>query len=129
MEEEKYSPNFGKMELTEIHGTAKASKNTADRRFKKFVRDIQEVIDAGMYDKDNYQLVKDLRKDMEENIVKYEEILNYLEGVYSDIKELTKNFKVIAETMSTMRAPGANLYPTYCRELGGRHAALNKDVF
>ena len=51
MEEEKFSPNFGKMELTEIEGTAKTSKNTADRRFKKFVGDIQEVIDAGMYKK------------------------------------------------------------------------------
>ena len=57
-----------------------------------------------MYNKNNYQLVKDLRKDVEENIVKYEVILSYLEGVYSDIKELTKNFKVTEETMSTMRA-------------------------
>ena len=42
----------------------------ADRRFKKFEADIQEVMEAGMFDKDNYQLVKDLKKDVEENIVK-----------------------------------------------------------
>ena len=55
----------------------------ADRRFKKFEADIQEVIDAGMYDKENYQMIKDLRKDVEENIVKYKDILAYLEGMYS----------------------------------------------
>ena len=88
------------MELGKIEGAAKAAKNMADWRFKKFVADIQEVIDSGMYDKDNYQLIKDLRKDVEENIVKYEDILTYLEGVYSakvkkyttQITELTKNF-------------------------------------
>ena len=55
-----------------------------------------------MFDKDNYQLVKDLKRDVKENIVKYEEILTYLEGVYSvkpekfkaQITELTKNFEV-----------------------------------
>ena len=31
-----------------------------------------------MFDKDNYQLVKDFKRDVEENIVKYEEILIYL---------------------------------------------------
>ena len=58
-----------------------------------------------MYDKNSYQLVKDLRKDVEENIVSYEEILTHLEGLYSakaekfpeEIKELTKNFKVMEE--------------------------------
>ena len=113
-EEEKYLPNFGKMELTEIQGTAKAVKNMVDRRFKKFTRDIQEVIDAVMYDKDSYQLVKDLRKDVEENIVSYEEILTHLEGLYSakakkfpkEIKELTKNFKVMEERRKKQAAEG-----------------------
>ena len=58
------------MEIGEIQGAAKAAKNMADRRFKKFEVDIQEVMEAGMFDKDNYQLVKDLKKDVEENIVK-----------------------------------------------------------
>ena len=69
-EEEKFSPNFGKMEMGEIQGAAKAAKNMADRRFKKFEADIQEVIEAGMFNKDNYQLVKELKKDVEENIVR-----------------------------------------------------------
>ena len=99
-EEEKFPPNFGKMEMGDIQGAAKVAKNMADQRFKKFVADIQEVIDSGMYNKDNYQLIKDLRKNVEENIVKYKDILTYLEGVYSakvekyttQITELTKNF-------------------------------------
>ena len=100
------------MELGDIQGASNAAKNMADMRFKKFVANIQEVIDTGMYNKVNYQLIKDLRKDVEENIVKYEEILTYLEGVYSakakkyatEMAELTKNFEVIAERRSTMRA-------------------------
>ena len=113
-EEEKFSPNFGKMEMGEIQGAAKAAKNMADQRFKKFKADIQEVIEAGMFNKDNYQLVKDLKKDVEENIVKYEDILTYLEGVYSakpdkfkaEITELTKNFQVMAGRRSTVRIKG-----------------------
>ena len=69
-EEKKFSPNFGKMEMGEIQGAAKAAKNMSDRRFKKLEADIQEVIEAGMFNKDNYQLVKELKKDVEENIVR-----------------------------------------------------------
>ena len=58
------------MEMGEIQGAAKAAKNMADRRFKKFEANLQEVIEVGMFDKDNYQLVKDLQQDVEENIVK-----------------------------------------------------------
>ena len=110
-EEEKYAPNFGNMDLSEIQGTAKATKNMADRRFKRFTEDIKVVIDAVMFDKDNYKLIKYIKKDVEENIVKYEEILTHLEGLYSarvkkypdEMKELTKNFKVIEERRSTVR--------------------------
>ena len=101
-EEEKFTPNFEKMDMGEIEGAAQAAKNMADRRFKKFEGNIQEVIELGMFDKETYQLVKDLKRDLEENIVKYEGILTYLEGVYSvkpekfkaQIIELTKNFEV-----------------------------------
>ena len=49
---------------------------------------------------------------MEENIVKYEEILTHLEGLYSArvkkypdvMKEKTKNFKVIEERRFTVRS-------------------------
>ena len=48
---------------------------------------------------------------MEENIVKYEDILTNLDGVYSakaekytvEIVDLTKNFEVIKQRRSTMR--------------------------
>ena len=69
----------------------------ADQRYKKFEGNIQEVIELGMFDKDNYQLVKDLKRDVEENIIKYEEILTYLEGVYSVKPEKFKAPKVDKE--------------------------------
>ena len=75
-EEEKFTPNFVNMEIGQIEGAAKAAKNMADRRFAKFEGDIQVVIEQGMFD-------RDLKKDVEENIIKYEEILTHLEGVYS----------------------------------------------
>ena len=112
MEEENNSPDFVKMELVEVQGSAKAAKNMTDRRFKKFEADMQEVIKEGRYNKNNHQLIKDLKRDMEENIVDYEDILTYLDSVYSEkaekytaeIADLTKNFKVIAQRRSTMRS-------------------------
>ena len=100
-EEEKYAPRIGNMDLSEIQGTAKAAKNMADRRFKRFTEDIKVVIDAVMFDKDNYKLIKDIKKDVEENIVRYEENLMLIESLYSakaekypdEIKDLTKKFQ------------------------------------
>ena len=43
-EEEKFTPKFGKMDMGEIEGAAKAAKNMADQRYKKFEGNIQEVI-------------------------------------------------------------------------------------
>ena len=77
------TPNLGTMDMYQIEGAAKAAKNMANRRFAKFEGDIQVVIKLGMFDRDNYQLVKDLKKDVEENIIKCEEILTHLEGGYS----------------------------------------------
>ena len=113
-EEEKFTPSFGNMNMGQIEGAAKAAKNMADRRFAKFEGDIQVVIELGMFDRDNYQLVKDLKKDVEENIIKYEEILTHLEGVYSvkpdkyteELRELTGNFEVMASRRSTVRRKG-----------------------
>ena len=42
--EEKFTPNLGSMDMGQIEGAAKAAKNMADRRFKKFEGNIQEVI-------------------------------------------------------------------------------------
>ena len=79
-EEEKYTPNLGAMDVIHLEGAAKAAKNMADRRFAKFEGDIQVVIEMKMFDEDNYQVVKELKKDVEENITKYEKILTHLEG-------------------------------------------------
>ena len=69
------------------------------------------MIDGGKYDKDDHQLIKDLKRDMVDDIVKYEDILTYLNGVYAakaekyavEIAEMTKNFEVIAQRRSIMR--------------------------
>ena len=111
-EKKKYVPNFGNMDLSEIRGTAKAAKNMADIMFKRFTKDIKVVIDSVMCNNDNYKLIKDIKKkDVEENIFKYKEILTRLEGLYSaraikykdEVKELTENFKIIEERRCTVR--------------------------
>ena len=47
MAEEKYTPDYVKMTLAEQQGAAKASKNMADRWFKRFEGEVQEVIEKG----------------------------------------------------------------------------------
>ena len=64
-EEEKFTPNFGDMALSWIQGTAKAAKNMSDMRFKRFTEDIKILIDSEMFNKDNYKLIKDIRRDVE----------------------------------------------------------------
>ena len=96
-EEEKFTPNFGNMALSWIQGTAKAAKNMSDMRFKRFTEDIKMLIDSEMFNKDNYKLIKDMRRNVEENIVKYEDILAHLERLFSakadkykdELKEVT----------------------------------------
>ena len=66
---------------------------------------MQEVIDRGRYDPDNYKIVKDHKKDAELTIDSYENILTHLDGVYAanpdklakEIEELAKNFEVISQ--------------------------------
>ena len=112
MAEEKYTPDYVKMTLAEKKGAAKASKNMADRRFKRFEGDVQEVIERGRYDyQDDYQIVKDLKKDAAQNIDSYEDVLTHLDEVYAanpskvaaEIKELAKNFELIAERRGKLR--------------------------
>jgi hypothetical protein len=57
MGDEKYSPDYVKMDLADAKRAAKAAKNMADRRFKRFKSDMQEVIDGRRYDKDDYKTV------------------------------------------------------------------------
>ena len=71
------------MTLAEQQGAAKAFNNMADRRFQRFKGDVQEVIEMGRYDEDDCNIVKDVKRDTEENIDRYEDILTYLDGVYA----------------------------------------------
>ena len=71
------------MDVDHLEGAAKAAKNLADRRFAKFEGDIQMIIDMKMFDEDNYKQVKELKRDVGDNINKYEEILTHLEAFYS----------------------------------------------
>ena len=49
MGEEKYSPDYVKMELANVQWAAKAAKNMTNKRFKRFEADMQEAIDGGRY--------------------------------------------------------------------------------
>ena len=108
MGKEKYTPNRVTMTLVEQQGVAKATKNMADRVFKRFEGDVQEVIEGGRYNEDDYKTGKDLKR---ENIVRYEDILTHLDGVYAakptkfaiKIDELAKNFEVIAQRRGILR--------------------------
>ena len=76
---------------------------------------IQEAYSARSQNLDNTcqtpATVNDLKKDMKENIDRYEDILTHLVRVYAakptkydiEMDELTKNFKVIAQKRSTLR--------------------------
>ena len=65
MSEEKYVPDYVKMTLAEQLRGASAFKKVAERRFKRFNGDIQEVIERGRYDEEDYKIVKDLKRDTE----------------------------------------------------------------
>ena len=52
MGEEKYSPDYVKLDLADSQRAAKAAKNMADRRFKRFKADMQEVMDQPINQKD-----------------------------------------------------------------------------
>ena len=109
MGEEKYTTDY--VTLSEQQGAAKAAKNMADRRFQRFEGDLLEVIEGGRFDEDDYNIVKDLKRDTEENIDRYEDILTHLEGVYAakptkfalEIEELANNFEVIAQRRGILR--------------------------
>ena len=44
----------------------------------------------GFYDEVNFQKIKDLRKDTEETIDRFEEIITFLEDVYTGCSKLKK---------------------------------------
>ena len=63
------------------------------------------------YDEDDYKIVKDLKRDTEENIDKYEDIIIHLDGVYAakltklaaEIEKLANNFELNAQRRAILR--------------------------
>ena len=82
-EESKFFLNLGAMDMENLEGTGQAAKNLADRRFAAFEGDIQMIIEMGMFDEDNLKQVKELKRDVGENLTRYEDILTHLEALYS----------------------------------------------
>ena len=99
-EESKFSPNIGAMDMENMEGARKAAKNLVDRRFAAFEGDIQVIVDVRMFDEDNHKLLKDLKRDVGDQLNRYKDILTHLEALYSvkpkkyktQLKEMKENF-------------------------------------
>ena len=84
-----------------MEGARKAGKNLADRRFAAFEGNIQVIIDMRMFDEDNHKLLKDLKRDVGDQLNRYEDILTHLEVTYSVKPEKYKRqLKEMKETLS-----------------------------
>ena len=67
-----------------------------------------------MFDKDNHKLLKELKRDVGEQLNMYEDILTHLEATYSvkpekcktQFKEMKENFEVISSRWSIVREKG-----------------------
>jgi hypothetical protein len=110
-EESKFFLNLGAMDMENLEGTGQAAKNLADRRFAAFEGDIQMIIEMGMFDEDNLKQVKELKRDVGENLTRYEDILTHLEALYSvkpekykaQLKEMKENFDMLNNRRSIVR--------------------------
>lgn len=110
-DESKFFPNLGAMDVENLEGAGKAAKNLADRRFAAFEGDIQMIIEMGMFDEDNLKQVKELKRDVGENLTRYEDILTHLEALYSvkpekykaQLKEMKENFDMLNNRRSIVR--------------------------
>lgn len=110
-EESKFFLNLGAMDMENLEGTGQAAKNLADRRFAAFEGDIQMIIEMGMFDEDNLKQVKELKRDVGENLTRYEDILTHLKALYSvkpekykaQLKEMKENFDMLNNRRSIVR--------------------------
>ena len=108
--EDKYVPDMLSMSMEEQAGVAVANKKMAERRLKKFKWVIEEVKDKGLFDEDDFQKIKDLRRDTKKTTTRFDEIITFLEGVYSgkgkkkekEMEEIDKYFVVIIERRNTV---------------------------
>ena len=82
------------------------------------MKEIKEVKDRGYYNKEDFKKIRDLRRDQEDTINRYEEIITFLESVYAvkgtkqmnEMEYIVKNFQETTERRNTMRhkLKGAN---------------------
>ena len=101
---------MSKLNLEEKQRAAVAFKKMVGRRFNRFECDIA-VIEKGCYNEEDLKNVKDLNKDTEEITDRYEDIITYLDSVYSakpakkkkDMKEVADNFTEVTERRNTLR--------------------------
>jgi len=110
-EESKYSPGLAAMDMESLEGAAKAAQSLTDRRFQAFEGDIEIIINMGMFDEDNVQLVKELKLGVGDTLTRYEEVLSRLEAIYSvkpakfkeQLKDMNENFGMISKRRYTVR--------------------------
>ena len=99
-EESKYSPGLAAMDMESLEGAAKAAQSLTNRRFQAFEGDIEIIINIGMFDEDNVQLVKELKLGVGDTLTRYEDVLSRFEAIYSvkpdkfeeQIKNMNENF-------------------------------------
>ena len=134
-EESKYFPNLGAMDVENLEGAAKAAKNLADRRFTVFEGDIHMIIDMKMFDEDNIKQVKELKRDVGDNLTRYEDILTHLEGLYSvkpekyktQLKEIKENFDMMDTRRSTVRGKSLEAVKAIEEERNKKEARDTRD--
>ena len=63
--EEKYVPEMTGMSMEEQAGVAMAVTKLAERRFTKFVKEIEVKKNRGYYDEEDFKKIKDLRRETE----------------------------------------------------------------
>ena len=69
------------------------------------------IIEMGMFDEDNHKQLKELKREVGENLNRYEDILTHLEALYSvkpekyetQLKEMKENFVMINNRRSIVR--------------------------
>ena len=111
MWEEKYIPDMSQMTTDEKAGVATALKKLAERRFKQFEKEKDEIIEKTYYDEEYFKLVKKLKKETQYSTDKYKEVITYLDSCYSGqkekrvtrLKEMAKNFTEIKERIDSVR--------------------------
>ena len=92
------------MNVEEQAGVAIAVKKLVERRFTKFMNEMEEI-KKGFIKKEDFKKFKDMRRDQEKTALNYEEIITCLESVYAEkvkrkeceMKAIVDNFQEITK--------------------------------